>query len=122
MKTGRIIIASLCLLLIPFSAKPQIKRLGEDVRYGASLRGTFGSGDNAPFWFSNNRYGLGAIGDNTVMARAYIKRDVETDSLRNWRIGYGADLVASSQSSRRLPTCNGRCSVFRLDRRRDPRN
>ena len=94
MKTGRIIIASLCLLLIPFSAKSQIKRLGEDVRYGASLRGTFGSGDNAPFWFSNNRYGLGAIGDNTVMARAYIKRDVETDSLRNWRIGYGADLVA----------------------------
>ena len=32
--------------------------------------------------------------DRWVTFKAYNKRDVETDSLRNWRIGYGADLVA----------------------------
>lgn len=94
MKIRFAITALLCLILMPASVKPQIKRLGEDVQYGASLRGTFGGGDNAPFWFANNRYGLGAIGDNTVLARTYIKRDIEADAQRVWRIGYGADLAA----------------------------
>ena len=82
------------MLLMPLGINSQIKRLGRDVQYGVSLRGTFGEGDKAPFWFTNNRYGLGAVKNNTVLARTYIKRDVEADSLRVWRIGYGADLVA----------------------------
>ena len=95
MKTRHAIIAFLCLILMPIGVTPQtIKRLGEDVQYGASVRGTFGKGDRAPFWFTNNRYGLGALKDNTVLARAYIKRDVEADSLRAWRIGYGAELAS----------------------------
>ncbi len=89
------IVAVLCLIAVPLGLEAQkISRLWKDVQYGASLRGTAGGGDNAPFWFTNNRYGLGAIGNNTFQARAYIKRDVDADSLRNWRIGYGADLVA----------------------------
>ena len=83
-----------CLLLMPLVMMAQVERLGEDVQYGFSMRGTSGGGDNAPFWFSNNRYGLGPIDNHTVQARAYIKRDAEADSLRFWRIGYGADLVA----------------------------
>lgn len=94
MKTNYIIIAFLCLMLMPLRVGAQIKRLGEDVQYGVSMRGTFGKGDKAPFWFSNNRYGLGALKDNTVLARTYIKRDVEADSLRAWRIGYGAELAS----------------------------
>ena len=88
------IIVLLCLLLMPHGVRSQIKRLGRDVRYGVSLRGTFGEGDKAPFWFTNNRYGLGTVRNNTVLARTYIKRDAEADSLRDWRIGYGADLVS----------------------------
>ena len=88
------IITLLCLWLLPQGLRPQAKRLIEDVQYGASLRGTFGDGDRAPFWFTNNRYGLGALRNNTFLARTYIKRDIESDSLRNWRIGYGADLAA----------------------------
>ena len=84
----------LCLLLAPLSMSSQTDRLWEDVQYGFSLRGTSGGGDNAPFWFTNNRYGLGAIDNHTVQARAYIKRDAEADSLRFWRIGYGADVAA----------------------------
>lgn len=94
MRTRSIIVISLCLLLIPLGLWSQSERLGENIQYGASLRGTFGGGDNAPFWFTNNRYGLGPVDNNTFMARAYIKRDAETDSLRIWRIGYGADIVA----------------------------
>ena len=94
MKTRYTIIAFMCLMLIPLGIKPQIKRLGEDIQYGASVRGTFGKGDKSPFWFTNNRYGQGSLKDNTVLARAYIKRDIDADSLRAWRLGYGADLVS----------------------------
>ena len=88
------IIIFLCLLLMPLGAMGQTERLAEDVRYGVSLRGTGGGGDNAPFWFSNNRYGLGPVENNSILARAYIKRDAENDSLMSWRIGYGADAAA----------------------------
>lgn len=94
MKMRRAIIALLCLLLMPLGIKPQIKRLAKDVQYGASLRGTFGDGDKAPFWFTNNRYGLGSLKHNTVLARTYIKRNAEADSSRIWRIGYGVDLAS----------------------------
>jgi hypothetical protein len=95
MKMRFAIIASLCVMLMPIGIDARmISRLGENVQYGASLRGTFGDGDNAPFWFANNRYGLGALGDNTFLARAYIRRDAEADFQRVWRIGYGAELAA----------------------------
>lgn len=94
MKTRNAIFAFLCLLLMSIGTKAQIKRLGQDVQYGASLRGTFGDGDKTPFWFTNNRYGLGTFSHNTFMARTYIKRDVEADASRKWGIGYGADMVA----------------------------
>ena len=95
MKVGFSIYAVLGLMLLPVCARSQsLRRLGEDVQYGASVRGTFGGGDNAPFWFTNNRYGLGAIGNNTFLALAYFRRDVEADAQRVWRIGYGAELAA----------------------------
>lgn len=88
------IIVFMCLLLTPIGVWCQSERLAENVQYGFSLRGTSGGGDNAPFWFTNNRYGLGPVRNHTVQARAYIKRDAETDSLRFWRVGYGADVAA----------------------------
>lgn len=94
MKIRNAIIIFLSLLLTSLDTMSQSARLGEDVQYGVSVRGTSGGGDNAPFWFTNNRYGLGPVGNHTFQARAYIKRDVDTDSLRFWRIGYGADIAA----------------------------
>lgn len=95
MKTKVAIILLLCLIAEPLGLKAQkISRLWEGVRYGASLRGTAGGGDNAPFWFTNNRYGLGPVKNNTFQARAYLIREADADSCRKWRIGYGADLVA----------------------------
>lgn len=76
------------------SSQAQLSRLGEDVQYGASISGQGGSGDNAPFWQTANRFGLGNNKNNSGFARVYIKRDTENDSLYRWRMGYGADLVA----------------------------
>ena len=94
MKTRIAITMSLCMLLMPLGITSQSERLAEDVQYGISLRGTGGGGDNVPFWFTNNRYGLGPVDNNSFLARAYIKRDAETDTLMNWRIGFGADMAA----------------------------
>ncbi len=94
MKNSYILVLAFLLCISPAEAGAQVSRLVEDVRYGGSIRATAGGGDNAPFWFTANRYGLGATGNNTVMGRAYIKRDSESDSLRFWKVGYGLDLTA----------------------------
>ena len=93
MKKTHIIIAfllSTCLCL-----QAQVSRLGKDIGYKASLEGTAGNGNIAPFWFTNNRYGLGSIEPNSALMRAAIGRNVEADSLRKWRIGYGLDVVGA---------------------------
>ena len=94
MKIRYTITIFICLQFMPNDIKSQVERLGEDIQYGFRLRGTSGGGDNAPFWFTNNQYGMGPLRNHTFQARAYIKRDAEVDSLRFWRIGYGADVAA----------------------------
>lgn len=94
MRIKQFITIILGVLLVPLNIWSQADRLGEDIQYGFSLRGTSGGGQNAPFWFTNNKYGLGPIDRHTVQARAYISRAAEVDSLRAWRIGYGADMAA----------------------------
>ena len=88
------LILPVVLCILAATANAQVARLFENIQYGASVRGTAGAGDNAPFWFTANRYGLGAIGNYTALGRAYIKRDIEADSLRFWKLGYGVDLAA----------------------------
>lgn len=75
-------------------SRGQIARLGEDIRYRGELTGTAASGTNAPFWFTNNRYGLGTTEGNSGLLRLSLQRDAEADSLRKWRIGYGVDAAA----------------------------
>lgn len=88
-------IAFLCLLACMGTvAKAQLSRMGENVQYAISLQGTAGGGDNAPFWFTNNRYGLGTSRNYGGVARASLYRDVETDSLWFWRAGYGVELAS----------------------------
>lgn len=89
-------LASLIVFLATaLTSSAQISRLGQDVEYTATLQGTAGTGDVAPFWFTNNRYGLGTIENNSGLLRANLHRNVEADSLRHWRFGYGADVVGA---------------------------
>lgn len=81
------------MLLAPLAAPAQISRLAENITYCAEATSTFGNGDNAPFWMTNNRYGLATNKNNSGYIRAGLFRDVDTDIARNWRIGYGADLA-----------------------------
>lgn len=83
----------LCIAALPTLA--QISRLGIGVQYDAAMQATAGKGNAAPFWFTNNRYGLGTEENNSALLRAGIHRNAEADSLRKWRIGYGLDLVGA---------------------------
>ena len=74
--------------------RSQTERLWHDVGYGGSITATMGSGDNAPFWLTNNRQGLGNVDQGSIMVRAYVERDAKADSLRHWKVGYGLDLAA----------------------------
>lgn len=87
------LIAFCVLLFVMNEGSAQVDRLAEDVEYGISATGIAGSGDDAPFWFVSNRYGLIDNQDNQGVVRARIQRDVKADSLRKWRIGYGLDLA-----------------------------
>lgn len=89
----------LLLLCAATTSWAQAKRLGENIQYKATLQGTVGSDDIAPFWFTNNRYGLSTTDPNSIWARAAIGRNVEADSARNWRIGYGLDLAGGISSN-----------------------
>lgn len=90
------------LVATAISGHAQISRLGHDIEYQATLQGTAGNGDYAPFWFSNNRYGLGSLENYSGLVRANIHRDAENDSLHNWHFGYGADVVGAVNYSNNL--------------------
>ena len=88
------IIPTLFLLALTSPTEAQVSRLVHDVQYSTSVQGTAANGDAAPFWFTSNRYGLFSEVPNQGLVRAAIHREVEADSLRKWRIGYGLDLAA----------------------------
>ena len=81
--------------MLPLATEAQFSRLGEDISYEGNITSAFSGGDFAPFWFTSNRYGLSSHKNNYGYLRGAIQRDVMTDSLRNWRIGYGADMAVA---------------------------
>lgn len=90
--TQRVVrVVLLSATIIP--AYGQTDRLWHDVNYRAEMSATVSDGDFAPFWLTSNRYGLSSVRNNAGYLRGSIFRPVETDSLRRWRIGYGADLA-----------------------------
>ena len=93
MRKTRSVFALIVSLVCSLTVEAQGDRLFENVQYGGSVTGTAGGG-SVPFWFTNNKYGLGALKSNSVLARVYLKRDAEADSLRYWKVGYGIDLAA----------------------------
>lgn len=88
-------IAIICFFLCSIMCmRAQLSRLSENVQYSFTAQGTAGGGDNAPFWFTNNRYGLGTTDNFSGLARVALWRTVETDSLWFWRMGYGVDFAS----------------------------
>ena len=89
-----VIIVVYVLFFNALCIKAQISFLSKNIQYEFSMQGTAGGGDNAPFWFTNNRYGLGTTENFGGLARVALWRTPEVDSLRMWRIGYGIDLAS----------------------------
>lgn len=74
----------------------QEKTRCNEINYTITTTGLVSSGENAPFWFSANRYGQVSTDKKSGIISAAIRRDAETDSLKRWRLGYGAELTYSS--------------------------
>lgn len=89
-----VIIVVYVLLFNALCIKAQISLLSKNIQYEFSIQGTAGGGDNAPFWFTNNRYGLGTTENFGGLASVALWRTPEVDSLRMCRIGYGIDLAS----------------------------
>ncbi|MCF0193637.1 MAG: hypothetical protein HUK00_00445 [Bacteroidaceae bacterium] len=70
-----------------------IGRLGHNLRIEIESTTNVGGGKFAPMWLSSNRYGLASVKTAWNYERVALHRDIENDSLRNWRIGYGADIA-----------------------------
>ena len=86
------------LVLPTFSlASAQIEGLTDETHYSVEMNGVVSSGDNAPFWMSTNKFGLSSTEPNSGYLRAGIFRSEETDSLLNWRYGYGLDIAVPVQ-------------------------
>lgn len=92
------IILSLCCAVVGLSASGQ-GRLVENVAYDVSLNGAASTGENAPFWFSAGRYGVGSTEQYSGYLRASVVRDAACDSLRRWRVGYGVDVIGALNSA-----------------------
>lgn len=85
-------------LLPAFSgASAQIEGLTDETHYSVEMSVVTSSGDAAPFWMSANKYGLSSIEPNSGYLRTGLFRSEETDSLLNWRYGYGLDVALPVQ-------------------------
>lgn len=60
---------------------------------------TFSDGGYAPFWLSANKHGVSSVHKNSAYLRTGLNRNLERDSLRHWKIGYGLDMVVSHNFS-----------------------
>lgn len=81
------------LLTGQLCAYAQSENLLNGVKYSAEMSGTVSTGEYAPFWLTSNKYGLSSIENNSGYIRGGIYRDVENDSLKKWKFGFGADIA-----------------------------
>lgn len=84
------------MLLIALNVSAQVSRLGQKLVFMAETSGTMSSNDTAPFWLSANRWGLASTEKTSGYMRGSISRPLSADSLRRWKVGYGADLVVAA--------------------------
>lgn len=78
-------------LLVSCVASGQLDRLVDTLELRNEFTGALTNGDFAPHWMVNNRYGLSADKGNSLVWRIGLKRNIDNDEERNWRVGYGAE-------------------------------
>lgn len=98
---------TLLSLMLMSTLPARLAAQGENSRAsGLSLNieasGTASSGDYAPLWLSSNKYGLSSVNSFSNYERMSVIRSIENDSLRSWRLGYGADVAVALNAARTL--------------------
>lgn len=71
------------------------KAAGRGLEYKVEAQGT-ASTNNTPLWLNANKYGLSSVSGGNGYLEVGISRDVERDSARNWRVGYGLDVAVAA--------------------------
>ena len=91
----------ICLFALLGGAKAQDWTiLSDSAKYNVELSGATCSGDAAPSWFVNNRYGLSTTKLNSGYIRASLMRPTESvDNGSDWKIGYGLDIAVAAKHS-----------------------
>ncbi len=75
-------------------AQSALTDAGKRVEYKVEVQQSSSNGDT-PLWLMANKYGLTSIEKNNGYLRLGVRHDVDGDSLRKWRIGYGADVAVA---------------------------
>ncbi|MBR6605248.1 MAG: hypothetical protein IKK92_05190, partial [Prevotella sp.] len=70
-------------------------RLTNGLEYNLSAEMSSSFGDHTPLWLNANKYGLSSLDKQNGHLRVGIERPIETDSLREWAIGYGIDIATA---------------------------
>lgn len=81
------------LIFISVYCSAQVRHLGQNITYMIESNISLSDSKTAPFWFTNNKYGLSSAKGNSGYIRTALTRDIHTDSLRQWKVGFGVDLV-----------------------------
>ena len=95
-------------------------RLTDTLHLRTELTATASHGDFAPYWMSNNRYGVASVGNNWGTLRLGISRLQESDADRKWQMGWA--LEPASWCSRPTSTYNIRRCASPSAPRSAPRN
>lgn len=85
----KFLILLICVNLFTISMSAQYK-----VDTKIETLGIFSDGDNAPFWLTNNKYGLGSTDNNKQYVRA--QSIIRKQFSRDWTISGGLDLVGAN--------------------------
>lgn len=94
MNTIRLLpIMALLLTEAPLCAQQTgAERLTHGVSYSAEAQVTLADGPS-PLWLNANKHGLSSLNKSNGYMRGTVQRPISADSLRRWRIGYGADVA-----------------------------
>ena len=67
----------------------QWARLTDTLHLKTEFTATASHGDFAPYWMSNNRYGVASVNTKWASMRVGLSRDQQDDQGRKWQVGYG---------------------------------
>lgn len=89
-----VLVTSLCGVARTMHAQDLLRGglLRENARYHVEVQGQSGT-PRAALYTHANRYGLASTQGHAGYLRAGITRDVQEDSARHWRMGYGIDVA-----------------------------